>query len=218
MFLIFTSATQAPIYYAFNHIDIGTASLLFFVTQLLTLYMVGFQLLGETRTKTKIFSFLVACVGLYLVFSFSLAHFVLLAVLAAILNGIASGGEVAFTKKLSHKYSPLYLVGLSNVAMVITNLPISLVMREQWLAPELNIAWLTVVGYAVVGMFGFAAVIAGLKYLDASIGGLLGLFEIIFSVTFGILLFQEGLTPHIVIGGILIVLAAALPHITTRRE
>jgi len=62
-------------------------------------------------------------------------------------------------------------------------------------------------------MFGFWLLIAGLKYLEASIGGLVGLMEIIFSITFGILIFGEKLTSQIIIGGIIILIAISLPHI-----
>ena len=36
VFLLFTSLTQAPLFYAFTHMDIGSATLLFFVSMLLT--------------------------------------------------------------------------------------------------------------------------------------------------------------------------------------
>jgi drug/metabolite transporter (DMT)-like permease len=42
VFLISTSLTQAPIFYAFNHMDIGTATLLFFVGMTLMMYIIGF--------------------------------------------------------------------------------------------------------------------------------------------------------------------------------
>ena len=46
-------------------------------------------------------------------------------------------------------------------------------------------------------------------------GGLLGLLEIVFSVAFGIWLFQEELTTKVIIGGALILVAAALPHLVS---
>src|SRR3989344_4046972 len=45
VYLVFTSLTQAPLFYAFNHMDIGSATLLYFVTMLLTMYIVGFSFL-----------------------------------------------------------------------------------------------------------------------------------------------------------------------------
>lgn len=213
VYLAFTSLTQAPIFYAFNHMDIGTATLLFFVTMLLTMYAVGFIFLGEKLSKIKIISFLLALVGMYLVFSFSLAAFTLLAASMAVLNGIASGGEVSFSKKLSGQYTALYLTWISWLIIIPTNGLASLLFGETQHLPSFNIVWLYQLGYVIAGIVAFWAIIEGLKYVEASIGGLLGLLEIVFSITFGILIFKEVLTTKIIIGGGVIILAAALPHI-----
>lgn len=214
IFLIFTSLTQAPIFYAFNHMDIGTATLLFFTTMLLTMYAVGFLFLGEKLTKVKAVSFVLACVGLYFVFSFSLAIFALFAALMAILNGVASGGEVSFSKKLTGDYSPLYITWLSWVIIVVTNAPISMMLGEAQHLPSWDVAWLYQLGYTIASIFGFWFIIAGLKYTEASIGGLIGLLEIVFSIFFGVLIFNEILTTRVIVGGSIIILAAALPHIS----
>ena len=57
VFLFFTSLTQAPIFYAFNHMDLGSATLLFFVSMLLTMYIAGILFLEEKLTKIKVFCF-----------------------------------------------------------------------------------------------------------------------------------------------------------------
>lgn len=213
VFLIFTSATQAPVFYAYNHMDIGSANLLFFVTMLLTMYLVGFVFLSEKLSKVKTISFVLALAGLYTIFSFSLEKFALLAALMAVLNGIASGGEVAFSKKLSGSYSPLYLTALSWLIIIPTNWALSLIMGETQVLPSLNAVWLWQLGYIIASLFGFWFIIAGLKYIEASIGGLIGLLEIVFSITFGIIIFGEVLTQHVVLGAVLILCAASLPHI-----
>jgi drug/metabolite transporter (DMT)-like permease len=213
IFLLFTSATQAPIFYAFNHMDIGTASLLFFVSMLLTMYTIGFVFLGETLTWVKGISFVLATAGLCFTFSFSIVIFSFLAAGAAILNGFASGGEVAVSKKLSGDYSPLYLSWLSWVVIFISNGIISLLLGETQIFPSLDIVWLYQSGYVIASFFGFWAIIAGLKTIEASIGGLIGLLEILFSVGFGILIFHEAIHWQTVIGGILILLAASIPHL-----
>lgn len=74
VFLVFTSLTQAPLFYAYTHMDIGSATLLFFTSMLLTMYLVGFFFLGEKMTWVKIASFALACVGMYFIFSFSLVE------------------------------------------------------------------------------------------------------------------------------------------------
>ncbi len=214
-FLIFTSFTQAPLFYAFNHMDIGSATLLFFVSMLITMYLVGILFLKEKITKIKVVSFIFAAIGLYTVFSFSLVFFSLLAAGMAILNGVASGGEVSSSKKLSEKYSPLYICWLSWFIIFLTNAPISIFLGETQHVPALNLAWLYQIGYTLSSLFGFWLIIKGLKYVEASIGGLVGLLEIVWSILFAMLIFHEELSRKIIIGALLILVAAALPHVTT---
>lgn len=214
VFLFFTSFTQAPLLYAFNHIDIGAATLLFFVSMLLTMYIVGFVFLGEKMTGIKLVSFIIACIGLYVTFSFSITMFVFLAAILAVVNGIASGGEISFSKKLSDNYSALYLTWLSWICVALTNGIVSIFVGEIQFIPTFDIFWLYQVLYAFVGIAGFWAIIQALKYTEASISGLLGLLEIVFSIAFGALIFHQGLTGKIVLGAVLIVGAAALPHIS----
>ena len=213
LFLLFTSLTQAPIFYAFNHMDIGSATLLFFVSMLLTMYIVGILFLGEKITKIKLMSFVLAGLGMYLVFSFSLVIFSLLAAFLAVVNGIASGGEVSFSKKLSGNYSPLYITWMSWAIIIITNAPISILLGEVQHLPSFEIVWIYQIGYTIASIFGFWLIIKGLKYTEAGVGGLIGLMEIIFSILFGIIIFNETLTSKIIVGGLLIITAAALPHI-----
>lgn len=212
VYIISTCLTQAPIYYAFNHMDIGSATLLFFVSMLLTMYFFGFIFLGEKATKVKLACLLLAGIGMYFIFSFTLAAFTLLAALMAAFNGMASGTEVSSSKKLTGNYSTTYLNWISWICIAITHLAISLYIGETQLVPSLDIAWLYYAGYLVASILGFWLIIEGLKYLEASVGGLIGLLEIVFSITFGFLVFHEGITLRVAIGGVLIMIAASLPH------
>jgi len=213
VFLFFTSATQAPLYSAFNRMDVGSASLLFYVSFLITMYGVGFSFLGEQVSKVKFISLVAACLGLYFVFSFSADRFSGGAAMMAVLAGVASGGEVAFSKKLSDTYSPLYLATLSWICIAVTNMPISFALGEPQVAPQLSVPWLVLLCFTVTSLFGFWAVMAGLKYLEASIAALLGLLEIIFSIALGRVLFNEVLTLETSIGAGLILFAAMLPNL-----
>lgn len=217
LFLLFTSLTQAPLFYAFNNMDIGSATLLFFVSMLLTMYLIGFLFLRERLTKIKIFSFILAALGMYIVFQFSLVAFTILAASMAILNGVASGGEVSSSKKLSGNYSPLYLSWLSWVIIFVTNCIISIVIGETQHIPSFDIVWLYQIGYTICSVLGFWLVIKGLQTTESSIGGLIGLLEIVFSIGLGIMIFQEILTTKVIIGGLLIIFAAVLPHLQELR-
>ena len=212
-FLIFTSLTQAPLFYAFNHMDIGTATLLFFVSMFLTMYAVGWCFLGERMTRIKVFASVMAIVGMCLVFSFSIARFSLFAALMAVLNGIASGGEIAFSKKLTHAYTPLYIVTLSWGIILLTNLIVSLSLGEHQLSMSLSAVWFWQLCYSLAASLGFGLVIAGFRYVDAGVGALLGLLEIVFGIVFGVYFFGETITPSIFFGSILIIGAAVIHEI-----
>ncbi len=157
-------------------------------------------------------SLIIACLGLYITFSFSIIAFALFAALMAIVNGIASGSEISFSKKLSGDYSPLYLSWLSWLVIFITNIIISLYIGETQHPFSFELIWVYQIAYTLVSLVGFWAIIHGLKYAEASIGGLLGLLEIVFSIGFGILIFRQTLNSQVIIGGILIICAIALPY------
>ena len=216
IFLLFTSATEAPLFYAYNNMDIGTATLLFFVSQLITLYMFGVMFLGEKLNKVKIISFVLAILGLLVAFKISLAVFAVFAGLMAILNGVATGGESAFSKKLTGNYSALYVTWLAWIVIVITNAPISILIGEIQHTPSLSIVWLWQICFTIASLFGFYLLVKGLESVEASISGLIGLLEIVFSIMFGIIIFNEGLTIQVITAASLIITAAALPHIYER--
>lgn len=214
VYMGFTSLTQAPLYYAYNHMDIGSATVLFFATMLLTMYVFGFGFFGEKLSKVKMLAFVVACIGLYVTFSFSLEAFSLFAASMAVLNGVASGGEISSSKRLTGQYSALYVTWLSWLMVLLTNLPTSILLGEVQHLPTLSLPWLYQLGYVAASIVGFWAVIDGFKYVEASIGGLLGLLEVVFSVIFGIVIFHEGLTARSGAGALLVLFAASLPHVS----
>jgi drug/metabolite transporter (DMT)-like permease len=212
IFIISTSATSAPIYYAFNHMDIGSAYLLFFVGMLLTMALTGFIYFKEKITIIKIIAIILAFIGLFIVFSFSATAFTMLAASLALLNGIASGAEVAISKKLTG-YSALYLSLISYGAIFATNGLISLIVRESQRLPELSAAWGFQIIFAFTSFLGFWLLLKGIRYLESSIGGLLSPLEAIFGALLGAVVFGEILGGRMIAGGLLIIIAAALPHL-----
>ena len=182
------------------------------------MYTFGFGFFGEKLTKVKLVAFLVALLGLYVTFSFSLIAFSFFAASMAVLNGIASGGEISSSKELTGNYSALYVTWLSWVMVLVTNLPVSVLLGETQHLPVLNLVWLYQLGYVGASIVGFWAVIEGFKYVEASIGGLLGLLEVVFSIVFGLFIFHEGLTIRSGIGALLVLFAASLPHVVELRR
>lgn len=211
--VIFGIFTQAPLYYAFNHADIGTITLIFYATYVITSYVIGKIFVGEVIGQVKIISLIFSFIGLFLIFGLSLAKFSLLALFLAAINGIASGGEVATTKKSTEKYSSLQASIYVWLGILLTHLPISIIAKETQISFVLNSTWLAMLAFAAVGLVSFWLVVEGYKYVDASIGGLIGLMEIIAGVIFGIIIFNEGINASKILGGGIILLAAMLPDL-----
>jgi len=213
VFAFSTALTQAPLYYAYNHMEVGAAHLMFYVGMLLTMFAVGFAIYKEEITKIKLMSFASALLGLFVMYSISLANLAIFAALMAILNGVASGTEIAISKKITTNYSALYVTLISWLAILITNLPISYALHERVAVPAFTEAWLYQIIYSLVSLFGFWFAIIGLKYIDSSIGSLIMLLEIVFALTFGTIIFLEPFTVQKFLGASLILLAGGLPYI-----
>lgn len=211
--MLFTVFTQVPIYFAFVHLPLGTATLIFYGFFLITSYLMSWLFLSEKITFVKLFSLFLALAGLLLTFGFSLALFSVGALFLAALNGIASGGEIASSKKSTEHYSSIQVTAYSWILILLTHLPLSLLMGEQQLAPAWNLEWFAMLGYALSGLGGFWLIIEGFKHVDASIGSLIGLLEILFAIFFGIFLFHDPLTPSTMVGGVIIILSAVLPDV-----
>ncbi|MGC1879325.1 MAG: DMT family transporter [Rhabdochlamydiaceae bacterium] len=211
MTMISTLFTQAPLYFAFNHLSLGTATLIFYGLFLITTYSIGWLFLDEKITQIKLLSLLLSILGLFLIFGFSLTTFSLVPLLLAALNGIASGAEIATSKKVH--ITSLQIVFYSWILILVTHLPLALLFGEVQVVPSWNLEWLAMLGYAASGMAGFWLVVEGFKYVDASIGGLIGLLEIIFSTLFGVWFFADHLTIEILIGGCIILCAGVIPDL-----
>lgn len=211
VFIAFCVCTQVPLYYAFNHAPIGAVQLIFYSVFVITAYTVGRFYLGETITKIKLLAMGLSFAGLAVVFGVSTISFAPLGLLLAAANGVASGGEVSSTKKLSDKYPPALVVFWGWIFTFLLHLPISLLIGERQTAPALNHAWLWLVVYSVVNAAAFWLVIEGYRHVDASIGSLVGLSEVVFAILFGAVIFHQHLTWSLGLGAIFILAAAMLP-------
>lgn len=204
--------TQAPLYYAFQHAGVGISSLMFFSALLITSYVVGFAMMNERPTPIKIISLVLAIVGLAFTFFKSIELFSLAALLLAAVNGVASGGEVATTKLVPGKFSALQTSIMIWGSIFVTHLIASFLVAERQIIPAFDIHWLAMLGFTAAGLLAFWLVIEGFKYVEASIGGLIGLLEVVAAIAFGVLVFHERITIPIIIGSLLIIAAAALPY------
>lgn len=213
IFVAFSVCTQVPLYYAFNHAPIGAVQLIFYSVYVITAYLTGSIYLKEKITRTKLVAMGLALLGLAVVFGVSALSFAPLGLALAAFNGVASGGEVSTTKKISDKYPPVFIAFISWVATFLVHLPISLAIGEKQVPLTFSMPWLWLLLYATVSAGSFWLVIEGFRHVDASIGSLIGLSEILFAIIFGALIFQQNLSLSTAIGGALVISAGVFPDL-----
>lgn len=202
---------QAPIYYAFHNLTIGTATVLFYAALVLAGYGVGFIVLKERVEKVKILSLLCSLIGIGILFDFSSTANSLLPMLSALLAGTLAGVEVTITKKISHKYSTIQILTSVFIMMVIGNILPSILLHDTVPSSTELLPWAAQTGYTASMIIAMYTVVKGFKYIEASIGSLVGLTEILFATLLGIVLFHEQLTSRYILASFLIVAAAAFP-------
>lgn len=205
--------TQAPIYYAFQNSGVGIANLMLYSSTLIASYFAGRYLVGEKITRIKILSAILAVGGLGLVFYTSLGTFAPLALSMAVLGGTAAGTQFAVSKNIPSKFSPAQIALTGWIIVLLTHLPLSLLLGERQVPLAISTEWISMLCFAAAGVLASICVFAGYKHLDASLGGLIGLLEIIFAFLFGALVFNEAVTANMVAGSIIILFAASVPHL-----
>jgi drug/metabolite transporter (DMT)-like permease len=205
---------QAPYYFGFQHLQIGTATLLFYASLVVGGYVISKVFLNENINSTKLFSLGLAVVGMLLIYGFSLATAQFLAAGLTCIAGLLGAAAVVLTKKLSRTYHELHIMIGYFALQVVINAPLAILTQE--IVPSFTdtTAWIAQVLYALSMLVANFAVIEGFKYVDGSIGSLIGLAEVLFGALFGWLFFSETFSAFTLIGGVLIIIAAAYPSIT----
>lgn len=204
---------QAPYYFGFEHLNIGTATLLFYAALVVGGYALGRVFFSEKLTLVKIMSLVVAVVGMLVIYGWSLSSAQIFPATMTVLAGLMGASTVILPKKLIGNYHELQMMAGYFLLQVVFNLPVSLWLNDPLPTTAFSVAWGGQLGYAVAMLLANMAAITGFSYLEPSIGSLIGLAEILFGIGFGILLFGEALTGGVIVGGLLIILAAALPSV-----
>lgn len=209
---------QAPYFLGFKHLTIGTATLLFYAALVVGGYILGRVFFQERITPVKMFSLVVALLGMLSIYGFTLTHAQLFPASMTVLAGLLGASTVVLPKKLVGNYHELQIMIGYFVLQVVFNLPIAILLNNPLPDLQLNTAWLGQLGYAAAMMIANLAAIAGFARLEPSIGSLIGLAEILFGVMFGILLFGESVGMGVLAGGGLILLSAAIPSLAEHRD
>jgi len=210
------SLNQAPDYFGFEHLSVGTATLLFSCFLTLGAYLIGALFFKEKMTLPKIFGLLIASIGLYNIYAFSLESNQVVAAIATSIAGLMGACGVVFSKKVSDRYSELQIIVVYGVFIFIGNLAMTLILGETMPKLALTSSWLAQLGYATSFLLANAAVVAGFRHIEPSVGGVLGLLEVVFAAILGVIIFSESVTLSLLIGEVLIVVGAVVPSVSSK--
>lgn len=200
-----------PLYYAILKAGIGITLTINYASIIIGMFFFGWLVFKEKFTRDKQISAVLGLVGLGLVFAPNLHSIGALALLAAIVSGLATSVNMIMTKKLPFK--PLQTTVILALTTAIANIIMIIILGEKVAASGWHIEWFYLLLFALANLMASWLFIAGLKHIDAGAAGVLGLLEIVFGVLFGVLFFNERPALISVIGTAIIILAAAIPYI-----
>lgn len=203
---------QAPYYYGFEHLNIGTAVLLFYTMLTLGAYVFGKFFFNEKMSGVKYLSLVLAIVGMVMIYSFSLSGKEIGAAMLVSMAGLMGATVVVMSKKLTDRYSEMQILTGVFVMMLLANFGISSMVGES-LGQVGLVPALAQLGYSGAMLVANISVMSGFKYLDPSVGALIGLLEVIFGTIIGIVLFGEVMTGMTIVGSGVILIAIALPDV-----
>lgn len=203
-------------YYSVLDAGIGLSLIVNYTAITIGMLFFGWLLVGEKFTRTKQASIAIGVLGLLLVYIPTLSEPAsTLALLAALISGFAIAANTVVAKQLPYNttQAAIALWGTS----VAANVPMMLIISEPrpsfTPAPE----WFYLICFAVASVLASWLFLRGMKFIEAGMAGIIGLLEIVFGVIFGIVFFQERPALLTLLGSAVILLAAALPYLISRR-
>lgn len=208
--------TWGPLYFAILEAGVGISLTVAYASIVLGMMLFGFIFANEQITKDKFFSAVLGLIGLILIFSPSVSNFAWVALAAALISGLSSGGNAVIAKKIHYNSSQTTVVVWAT--SIIANVIMALLISEPLPRFNFQIEWIYLILFSLASIVASWSLVKGVKLIDAGAAGILGLLEIVFSVAFGILFFHEKLTLITLLGAIIIVLAAAIPYLRPLRK
>jgi len=207
------SFVNTAFFVAAVNMPLATTMFIFYAISTIFSYFIGSILFKENINILKIFSILFAVFGLGLIYSDGLIFEKLFFIFLAALSGILFSVYTMASKKISHKYSGVQINYVAYISMIIINLATSLILHENFNLSFFSIPWLANILYGFAAVGAYLLIIKGFKTVEMQKGSIILLFEIIFVVIFGVILFKEIPTRNSIIGGVLIIIAMIIPNL-----
>ncbi len=209
------SFSAAPYFYAFHTMPIGTATLFFYTSLVITGYIFGVIFFKEVLSHIKVISLILAFVGMFLIFRFSLTGASILGAIGTIFAGSLGAFDTSLTKKVSREYTSNQILVYIFGATALVNFIISVLIKDPVPTSLFSIGSFAEIAYTIAMLLAMLFVIEGFKHTEAIIGSLLGLSEILFAIIFGILIFKQSFDIFSLLGTLLILISIAFPQLFT---
>lgn len=207
---IATILINAPLYYAIQKAGIGLGIGVSYAGIVIGAFFFGYLVGKEKYTLDKFIATLLGIAGLTIIFIPNVETFGFLAMVAALVSGLAAGLCVVLNKNMP--YNATQTTVTTWAITIVSNIIFIFIFNESVPKVQVDIHWLYLFIFAITSLIASWMVISGVKLIDAGAAGILGLLEIVFGVLFGMLFFDEELTLMISVGMALIVFAAAIPY------
>ena len=204
-------------YVSFYVIPIGLAYFIFYGGSTIGGYIIGKVLFKEKLTRVKLTSLFIALLGLVFVYSSNIKLSLPIYMLAALISGFGTSVWNTFSKKISRDYSATQLNMSDNLFSLPIVLVVSLILKETWVLPSINLTWLFNFLFASMFIVTGQLIIYGFKHLEAQIASLFMLAEILFGILLGYLFYKEMISVFTIIGGLTIIVAIILPELNWKK-
>lgn len=197
---------------AINALPVNLTYFIFYGGSTIGGFILGAVLFHERTTWIRLFSLGLSGIGLALVYGVGAVQYSPVFITLAFASGICTSLWNTISKKVS-AYPATQMTFLDNSLSVPPLMIISLIVKEPWPLME----WSTAQGanltlgalFAITGLL----MVYGFRRVDAQIGTLIMLSEVLFAVMFGYLLFAEVPSWEAIIGGLLIIFSIMFSEI-----
>lgn len=204
------------LYNAYSLLPVGIASFLSYSLTIIGSAIFGIIFFKERIDKLGVFAIILAISGVLLTSLGSLGTFNVLGALFSIGFGLCISLFAVLSKKFSGQYDSVQIYMIVCIIVAPLSFILSMIFRENIPAFEFNSSWLWIFIFAVMALLANMLYIKGFRYnINVSIAGIICTTESVVAVIAGYLIYSEVLSPITLIGCILIIVAAVLPHFPT---
>jgi drug/metabolite transporter (DMT)-like permease len=200
-------------YIAVNNLQLGLALFIFYAANIIISFGFGTIFLKEKLNVIKIIGLIVAIIGLYIMHNDSFNSVKLWPSIAALISGFCFGLTTSTSKKLTDKYDSTQVNLVAYAVAFLLVIPLLIISKEIIPSTITTLTILELIGFSIVGVGAFYLTLDGYKYIEAQKASLIMLLELVFVIIVGYLFFSEIPTINTIIGGVLILVALALPNI-----